>query len=44
VLAYLEERSGVEFDGDIAHSFSTMMRHWEPQVARITEDEPLPQT
>ena len=41
VLAYLEERSGVEFDGDIAHSFSTMMRHWEPQVARITEDEPL---
>ena len=43
VLAYLEERSGVEFDGDIAHSFSTMMLHWEPQVARITEDEPLPQ-
>jgi len=42
VLAYLEERSGVEFDGAIAHSFSTMMRHWEPQVLQLTEDQPLP--
>jgi putative nucleotidyltransferase with HDIG domain len=42
VLAYLEERSGVEFDGGIAHAFSTMMRHWEPQVVQLTEEQPLP--
>jgi putative nucleotidyltransferase with HDIG domain len=42
VLAYLEERSGVEFDGEIAHAFSTMMRHWEPQVVQLTEEQPLP--
>jgi putative nucleotidyltransferase with HDIG domain len=42
VLAYLEERSGIEFDGDIAHAFATMMRSWEPQVAQLTEDQPLP--
>jgi putative nucleotidyltransferase with HDIG domain len=42
VLAYLEERSGREFDGEIAHAFSEMMRTWEPQIAYVEEDEELP--
>lgn len=42
VLAYLEERSGVEFDGQIAHAFTGMMHTWEPQLALVDEDEPLP--
>jgi putative nucleotidyltransferase with HDIG domain len=42
VLAYLEERSGTEFDGQVAHSFTEMMRNWEPRVAELTEDQPLP--
>ena len=42
VLAYLEERSGIEFDGNIAHAFTRMMRDWEPQLATLTEDEALP--
>ena len=42
VLSYIEERSGVEFDGNIAHSFTRMMRIWEPQVARVDEHEQLP--
>jgi putative two-component system response regulator len=41
-LAYLEERSGVEFDGKVAHEFVGMMRNWEPRVAMLTEDQPLP--
>jgi len=42
VLAYLEERSGAEFDGRVAHAFTDMMRDWEPRVAVLTEDQPLP--
>jgi putative nucleotidyltransferase with HDIG domain len=42
VLAYLEERSGVEFDGEIAHSFSGMMQEWEPQLATVAEHEEVP--
>lgn len=42
VLAYLEERSGTEFDGVVAHAFTRMMREWEPQVALLEEDESLP--
>ncbi len=42
VLAYLEERSGVEFDGEIAHAFTRMMHEWEPQLATVTEDEAVP--
>lgn len=44
VLAYLEERSGAEFDGEIAHSFTQMMRQWEPHVALLTEEEAVPDT
>lgn len=44
VLAYIEERSGHEFEGEAAHAFTRMMREWEPQVTEVEEDEPLPQT
>jgi putative nucleotidyltransferase with HDIG domain len=43
VLAYIEERSGYEFDGEIAHAFTRMMREWEPQVTQLGEDDPLPE-
>ncbi len=41
ILAYLEERSGVEFDGQLAHAFTQMVRAWEPRIAVVTEDEVL---
>jgi putative nucleotidyltransferase with HDIG domain len=37
VLAYLEERSGTEFDPDVARSFVKMMSEWEPKLASIEE-------
>jgi len=43
VLAYLEERSGTEFDGETAHAFTRMMREWEPNLAVLGEDDPLPE-
>jgi putative nucleotidyltransferase with HDIG domain len=42
VLAYLEERSGYEFDGEAAHAFTQMMREWEPQVTPLSRVETLP--
>lgn len=42
VLAYLEERSGLEFDGHVAHAFTEMMREWEPQVTPLHAEEALP--
>ncbi|MDH5198002.1 MAG: HD domain-containing protein [Gemmatimonadota bacterium] len=43
ILAYIEERSGVEFDGEIAHGFTRMIREWEPGLAEVTtEADPLP--
>jgi putative nucleotidyltransferase with HDIG domain len=42
VLAYVEERSGTEFEGTIAHAFTRMMRDWEPKVAVVAESEALP--
>ncbi len=41
VLAYLEERSGIEFDGRFAHAFTRMMREWEPRIATVAEEEPI---
>jgi HD-GYP domain-containing protein (c-di-GMP phosphodiesterase class II) len=41
VLAYIEERSGTEFDGRVAHAFTKMMREWEPRVATVTEEEAI---
>lgn len=42
VLAYMEQRSGTEFDGAMAHAFTQMMREWEPRVAAVTEEEAIP--
>ena len=42
VLAYVEERAGIEFDGEMAHAFTRMMREWEPRVAAVTVDEAVP--
>jgi putative nucleotidyltransferase with HDIG domain len=39
VLAYIEERSGIEFDGEIAHAFTQMMREWEPQMTMLADGE-----
>jgi putative nucleotidyltransferase with HDIG domain len=35
ILSYIEERSGAEFDGEIAHGFTRMIREWEPAVAEL---------
>jgi putative nucleotidyltransferase with HDIG domain len=44
ILAYVEERSGVEFDGEIAHAFTRMIREWEPGLTEVTSEEiPLPE-
>ncbi len=37
VLSYLEERSGTEFDPEVARSFVKMMSEWEPKLASIEE-------
>ena len=43
VLAYVEERAGVEFDPELAASFVTMMRKWDQQVAVLTDEHaPVP--
>jgi putative nucleotidyltransferase with HDIG domain len=43
ILAYIEERSGVEFDGQVAHAFTRMVTEWEPGLAEVTATaEPLP--
>jgi putative nucleotidyltransferase with HDIG domain len=39
VLAYLQDRGGVEFDGDMVGAFVAMMGEWEPAVA-FEGDEP----
>jgi putative nucleotidyltransferase with HDIG domain len=39
ILAYVEERSGTEFDGEIAHAFTRMIREWEPAVAELPSAE-----
>jgi putative nucleotidyltransferase with HDIG domain len=39
VLAYMEERSGLEFEGEVAHAFTQMMREWEPQMTELQYDE-----
>jgi putative nucleotidyltransferase with HDIG domain len=39
-LAYLEERSGLEFDPGLVTSFVRMMHQWEVQPAAVPEPEP----
>jgi putative nucleotidyltransferase with HDIG domain len=38
VLAYLHERSGLEFDVELVAAFIRMMRQWEPQVAVLADE------
>ena len=38
ILAYIEERSGVEFDGEIAHAFTRMIREWEPGMVEVASE------
>jgi putative nucleotidyltransferase with HDIG domain len=43
VLAYLGERSGLEFDAELVSTFIRMMRQWEPQVAVLSDEHaPVP--
>jgi len=42
VLAYIEERSGAEFDGGTAHSFAQMIRSRESQVMTLTDHDMVP--
>jgi len=42
VLAYLEQRAGVEFDGLIAHQFAEMIRRRESQIMTLGEEDQLP--
>ena len=39
VLAYIEEKSGTEFDGAVAHAFTAMMDQWEPRLSTLHGDE-----
>jgi putative nucleotidyltransferase with HDIG domain len=38
VLAYVNERAGLEFDSELAAAFTRMMRQWEPQVAVLSDE------
>ena len=44
ILTYLEERSGTEFDGDIARAFTQMMRQWEKRMTPVDERMPVEAT
>ncbi len=35
ILAYMEERSGTEFDAEIAGQFTAMIRSWEPAIVEL---------
>ena len=40
VLAYIEQRSGTEFDGAMAQAFTAMMDQWEPRLSTLHQGEP----
>jgi hypothetical protein len=42
VLVYIEEKSGTEFDGAMAHAFTAMMDQWEPRLSTRTKPLRLP--
>ena len=42
VLAYIEEKSGFEFDGALANAFMAMMGEWEPRLSTLHDDGPAP--
>jgi HD-GYP domain-containing protein (c-di-GMP phosphodiesterase class II) len=35
VLAYMEDRAGTEFDGELVRAFVKMMSEWEPKLASM---------
>jgi putative two-component system response regulator len=39
VLAYIEQRSGTEFDGAMARAFCAMIEQWEPRLSTLHEEE-----
>ena len=39
VLAYIEAKSGTEFDGALANAFIAMMGEWEPRLSTLHEDK-----
>ncbi len=39
VLRCIEEYSGAEFDGAMAHGFTAMLERWEPQQMYLDADE-----
>lgn len=43
VMAYVDERAGVEFDEEIAGAFTQMMQAWEPRIATMGVDEEVPE-
>jgi HD-GYP domain-containing protein (c-di-GMP phosphodiesterase class II) len=40
-VAYIERRSGTEFDPLIAEAFASMMRRNHDSLGKVTEDEPV---
>jgi hypothetical protein len=43
-MAYIEEKSGTEFDLALAHAFISMMDQWEPRLSTLHRDETPPAT
>ena len=39
VLAYIESKSGIEFEGAMAQAFAAMMDQWEPRLSTLHGDE-----
>ncbi len=45
VLHYIRERSGTEFDGELASAFLEMMEKWDSRIALVTSrDQELPRS
>ena len=44
VMAYIDEKSGTEFDGAMARAFTAMMHQWEPRLSTLHGDETPPPT
>jgi putative nucleotidyltransferase with HDIG domain len=42
VLAYIGERTGTEFDEEMAQAFIAMMDQWEPRLSTLDRDETPP--
>ena len=42
VMAYIDEKSGTEFDGAMVRAFTAMMDQWEPRLSTLHGDETPP--